>query len=138
MVATHPLRVLGAVAAVLTAGLLGGCDDGTERSVEAYCEAVERLAADDPFEELAVASPEEMESAFEQLRAGAERIATSAPGEQRTSAEDYAAGVEALVDQLRAAGFDPRRVDPLAYRAATDDYTDAAGAVTRAADAVCA
>lgn len=128
------------VAATLVAGLAGCGSDDNAGDVAAFCEAVTELQDEDPFAELEIASPGEMGAAFDRLDEGVDRIAETAPSEARRQAEAYQDAVDELIDQLRGAGFDPRNVDPLAYRAATDDYGDAAVSVSvdNAAAAVCA
>lgn len=127
---------LGIVVAVLA--VLGGCngDDG-DGDAAAFCDAVDALERNDPFAELQIASPGEMAAAFDQLADGADQIAERAPSEARTQAQSYEDSVQALVDQLRGAGFDPTKLDALAYRRATADYQDAAVAVGNAADSLC-
>lgn len=127
---------LAAVAATVAA--LAGCsDDGSAGDRQAFCEAVESLAADDPFADLEVASPREMRSAFAELRDGADAIEDSAPPEASVPASDYLAAVDELMDQLSGAGYDPRSLDPLEYGRAVEDYTEAATSVTNAANATC-
>ena len=123
---------------VLVAGLVGGCgseeDDG---DVAAFCEAVADLQDEDPFEGLDIASPGEMRSAFDRLDEGVGRIAETAPSEARPQAEAYQDSVDDVIDQLSGAGFDPRNLDPLAYREATDAYADAAVSVDNTARNLC-
>lgn len=123
---------------VVAAGLAGGCSDGDPGGdLEAFCGAIEELRDDDPFAELAVASPGEMRDAFEQLRAGAERVESAAPTEAEVQARAYLESVDRLIDLMRAAGYDPRSLDNLAYSDATSTYTSAAVSVDRAATAAC-
>lgn len=126
------------VAGAIAAGLAGCGSDDDDGDVAAFCEAVTELQDDDPFAELEIASPGEMRAAFDRLDEGVERIAETAPSEARQQAESYQDSVDELIDQLRGAGFDPRNLDPLDYRAATDAYGDAAISVDNAAAAVCA
>jgi len=125
------------VGAVVLVGLLGGCggDDGGD--VAAFCEAVEDLRDDDPFEELQIASPGEMRDAFADLAVGVDRIADAAPEEARSQARRYADAVEDLRDELAGAGYDPTRVDQLDYGQAVAAYTEGAVSVDNAADALC-
>lgn len=125
------------VAGVLAAGLAGCGSDDEGGDVVAFCEAVTELQDENPFAELEIASPAEMRAAFDRLDEGVDRIADSAPGEVRRQAEAYQASVDELIDQLRGAGFDPRNVDALDYRAATEDYGDAAVSVDNAAADLC-
>ena len=137
---TPPALLLAAqklIGALVLVGLLSGCggDDGGD--VAAFCEAVEDLRDDDPFEELQVASPGEMRDAFADLADGVDRIADAAPDEVGTQADRYADAVEALRDELAGAGYDPTRVDQLDYGQAVAAYTEAAVSVDNAADALC-
>lgn len=128
-------KLLGALVLV---GLLGGCGgDDEDGDLAAFCEAVADLEADDPFADLAIASPGEMRDAFAELADGVDRIADAAPAEVRTQAERYADGVEALRDELAGAGYDPTRVDQLRYGQAVAAYTEAAVSVDNATDALC-
>lgn len=115
------------------------CGDGSDRAGDraAFCDAVERLAADDPFADLAVASPGEMKSAFVQLRDGAAAIDASAPPDVQVQTSRYVDAVNELIRQLAGAGYDPRALDPLSYGRAVDGYTAAATSVTNAANATC-
>ena len=123
-----------AVALATAAGC--GSDDGGD--LRAFCAGIERLRDDDPFAELEVASPQEMRAAFEELQEGAARIRDEAPSEADVPADRYQDAVEAIVDQLRGAGFDPRRLDTLSYGRATSDYGEAADSLDGAADSLCA
>ncbi len=115
-----------------------GCgDDDTAPDPQAFCIAVADLRADDPFADLAMASPGEMRDAFDELRDGVVAIQSVAPAETEVQAGEYLAAVDELIDLLRAAGYDPRALDGLAYRDATARYTAAAVSVDNAADAVC-
>lgn len=122
----------------LATALIGSCgDDEGGGDVASFCSAVEALAADDPFDELAVASPQEMRAAFDQLRDGVEDIARSAPDDLSGRADRYLESVDDLIDQLRGAGYDPRQLDTLRYGAATDAYEEAAVSIENAADDAC-
>lgn len=126
------------LAGAVVAGLvLAGCggDDGGD--AQAFCAAVADLRADDPFAELPIASPGEMRDAFADLAEGADRIAGTAPPDARTQARRYADAVGSLRDELAGAGYDPTRVDHLAYAQAVAAYTEAAASVDNAADAIC-
>lgn len=136
MVPAHPLTRLGVVIVIALA--VAGCGgDGRSPDPQAFCAEIESLRADDPFAELLVASPGEMRDAFAELRAGAGRIADAAPSEVEVQARRYRDAVDDLVDQLNAAGYDPRTVDALAYRDATETYSAAASSLDNAADATC-
>ncbi len=131
-------RNLGGIVVLLVAGVLGGCgSDGDEGDLEAFCAAVESLRDEDPFAELEIASPGEMQAAFGRLDAGVDAIESAAPSEARRQARAYQDSVDELIDQLRGAGFDPRNVDPLAYRQATAAYGNAAVSVDNAAANLC-
>ena len=140
MVPAHPLTArLAALALAVAAVLTGlvGCGDDDEGDLRAFCRAVERLRADDPFGDLPVASPQEMRAAFEELQARAEVIGDEAPPGAEVQADRYRDAVDALVDQLRGAGFDPTQLDTLAYSRATADYGEAATSLDNAADSLC-
>jgi type VI protein secretion system component VasF len=137
---TPPAPLLAArklIGAVVLLGLLSGCGGDDDGDVAAFCEAVEDLRADDPFEELQIASPGEMRDAFADLAAGVDRIADAAPEEARSQAQRYAVAVEDLRDELAGAGYDPTRVDQLDYGQAVAAYTEGAVSVDNAADALC-
>lgn len=126
------------VAVALAVGLLSACgDDDNGGDVASFCSAVDALAADDPFAELAVASPQEMRAAFDELRDGVEAIARSAPDDVSGRADRYLDSVDELIDQLRGAGYDPRQLDTLRYGTATDAYEEAAVSIENAAEDAC-
>jgi hypothetical protein len=135
VVPAHPLTIV--VAVVLGLGGLAGCGSDGDGDPDGFCAAIERLRDDDPFAELGVASPQEMRAAFEELLDGAEAIRDDAPSEAAVSADRYRRAVQELVDQLRGAGFDPRRLDTLSYGRATSDYGEAADSLDRTADSLC-
>jgi hypothetical protein len=125
-----------ALVAALAVALPGcGGDDGGD--LAAFCQAVEDLRDDDPFADLAIASPEDMRGAFDALAVSVDRIAESAPQEARTQAQRYADAVDDLRDELAGAGYDPTRVDQLRYGQAVAAYTEAATSVDNTADANC-
>jgi hypothetical protein len=128
-------RKLGSFA--LIGIVLSGCGDDDPGDLAAFCEAVADLEANDPFEDLGIASPGEMRDAFAELAEGVDRIADEAPGEARPQARRYADAVEALRDELAGAGYDPTRVDQLRYGQAVAAYTEAAVSVSNSADANC-
>lgn len=137
MVPTHPLNRL-VVLTLLALVALGSCtDDRPAADSGSFCDAVDDLRTGDPFGDLAVASPGEMRDAFAALRDGAARIESSALPEAEVQAGEYAAAVDELIDQLAAAGYDPRALDNLAYTDATDRYATAASSLDNAADAAC-
>ena len=114
-----------------------GASDDAEADPQAFCEAVAALRGDDPFADLAMASPGEMRDAFDSLRDGVAAIDATAPAEAAVQAGEYLVAVDELIGLLRAAGYDPRALDGLAYRDATDRYTAAAVSVDNAAGATC-
>ncbi len=126
------MAVLLAVGALAVAGC--GDDDGDEA---AFCDAVAALRDDDPFAELALATPAEMRQAFDALAAGADRIADAAPGDAGVHADRYRDAVDDVRDELAGAGYDPTRVDGRRYARAVEEYTAAAGSLDNAADARC-
>ncbi len=122
----------------LSVAALAGCgDDGGGGDIASFCAAVDELADDDPFDGLDVASPQEMRAAFDELRAGVDAIARSAPADLESRTDRYLDSVDALMDQLRGTGYDPRQLDTLRYRTATNDYEEAAVSVENAADDAC-
>ena len=132
MVPAHPLtRVLA-----LLVLLLAACgSDGGDRA--SFCDGIERLRRDDPFAELAVASPGEMRDAFDDLRETAEAVASDAPSDAEVAADRYLATVDDLLDQLRGAGFELTELDLPAYRRATSEYGEAAASLDNAGRAIC-
>ena len=124
-------------AAVVLSLPVGGCGDEADGDLASFCAAVDRLSADDPFEGLDVASPQEMRAAFDELRRGVDAIADAAPDDLEGRANRYLDAVDDLIDQLRGAGFDPRQLDTLRYRTATSDYEEAAVSIENAAENAC-
>ena len=118
---------------LLLAAACGG--DGGDRA--AFCDGIERLRRDDPFADLAVASPGEMRDAFDDLREAAEAVAADAPSDAEVAADRYLGTVDDLLDQLRGAGFDLTELDLPAYRRATADYGEAAESLDNAGSAIC-
>lgn len=125
------------VGGTLSAGLAGCGSDDDAGDLAGFCEAVAELQDENPFAELEIASPGEMRAAFDRLEEGVDRIAETAPSEARRQAESYQDAVDEVIDQLRGAGFDPRNLDPLAYRGATNAYGNAAVSVDNAAADLC-
>lgn len=126
------------ISALVLVGLLGACgDDSGDGDVDAFCDAVADLKADDPFAELDIATPEEMRDAFAELADGVDRVADAAPTDARSQAQRWADAVDDLRDELAGAGYDLTRVDTLAYGQAVAAYTEAAVSVDNAADALC-
>lgn len=111
--------------------------DETERSDEAFCAAIAALADNDPFADLATAAPAEMQTAFDQLAEGARAITSAAPSDLAVAATRYRDAIDTLTDELRAAGFDPRQLDPLTYGAAATDYEAAAVSLENASQERC-
>ena len=137
MVPTHPLSRPPALLLIVLVMILAGCGGGGDGDPEAFCAAVEELRTDDPFADLEIASPQEMRAAFDELRAGAERIEDAAPASADVQAERYRAAVDELVDQLRGAGFDLRELDLTSYRRAARDHAEIAASLDNAAAAAC-
>lgn len=131
----RPLALLAAIA-VVTLGV-ASCSDDDSGDLATFCDAVHDLADNDPFADLSVASPEEMQTAFEQLRDGVAEIASAAPDDLRGRADRYLDAVDDLTAQLRGAAFDPRDLDSLAYRTAAADYEAAAVSIENAAGSAC-
>lgn len=123
-------------ASVLALGLAGCGGDGAP-DPSAFCAAIESLREDDPFEELAIASPGEMRDAFADLAERAGDAADDAPEDAEVQADRYVAAIEVLRGELAGAGYDPRRVDTTRYAAGVREYQAAAGSLTNAADATC-
>lgn len=126
-------------AAVAAIGLvLASCgDDGPARSTVAFCERYADLERADPFGELATASPGEMRDAFSSLAEATRALDAVAPDAVATQARRYRDATATVADVLDDADYDPRLVDALAYRGATQDYADAAQALAREAAAHC-
>ena len=109
--------------------------DGGDRA--SFCDGIERLRRDDPFADLAVASPGEMRDAFDDLREAADAVADAAPSEAEVAADRYRASVDDLLDQLRGAGFELTELDLPAYRRATSEYGRAAESLDNAGRSIC-
>jgi len=129
--------VRAAAAALAACTLLAACggDDGGDRV--AFCEAFAELRDDDPFADLAVASPGEMRDAFAALADGAERMADEAPAEAGVQADRYADAVEGLRDELAGGGYDLTQIDTRRYRDGVEVYGDAATSLANAARSIC-
>jgi hypothetical protein len=132
-----PAPALTAAGALALAALLAGCGSDGGGDPAAFCAAVDDLRGNDPFADLAVASPGEMRDAFAALADGARRIDDAAPESAEVQARRYAEAVEVLRDELAGAGYDPRQVDVQRYGDGVDDYTAAATSLGNAADATC-
>lgn len=126
-----------AVLPVAGLSLVAGCGDDEDGDLASFCASVDRLADNDPFAELELASPQEMRVAFDQLRAGVAAIADDAPPDLEGRTDRYLDAVDELIDQLRGAGFDPRQLDTLRYRSAAGEYEEAAISVENAAEQAC-
>lgn len=133
---TGPRFVLAATVVLGALGLAAcGGDSGADE--EAFCAAYDRLGQNNPFSELTMASPDEMKAAFDQLAEAADEIADAAPSNASVQADAYASAIDALMDQLRAAGYDPRNVDATAYQQAVTEYQETGGSLGREAEAIC-
>jgi hypothetical protein len=124
------------LAAALTAlvTLAGACGGGSEDTsdAKAFCQQLDRLAANDPFAAFGDrATDEEVSTAFDALVARAGALRHVAPAEARASAREYAEAAAALQRLLAAADFDGTKVDARAYRDQQLRYTKAAALLER-------
>jgi hypothetical protein len=132
------LLIAAAVAIVLgTIGLIvlattGGGDDEPSADRGAFCERLDRLTSNDPFAAFGErATAAEIAQAFDALVARTEELVDLAPDDVRGAARDAADSATRLRDLLAAADGDASEVDPLAYRAAQDRYTEAGDRLER-------
>lgn len=126
-------RVAAAAALVL---LLASCQRSSADTAT-FCERFDGLAANDPFADLDVARPAEMESAFLALHDAAEAIAAAAPAQAEANADAYVERIETLMDLLAGTRYDPRRLDSLEYNAAVADYSEVSERLGRDAAVLC-
>ena len=132
-------RVAAVAMAAMVVAVSAGCgDDGGGRDAATFCARFAELSGNSPFEDLLIATPEEMRDAFDTLRVSADRLADAAPDEAATAAGAYRDSIDTLIGDLEAAGFDNRNVDTLAYSRSVADYGDAAVTLDDAAQRVCA
>lgn len=133
------MRRLLASLLVGAAAVTAACgDDDPTPDAAAFCERLDRLAANDPFAAFGdAATSEEVAAAFAALVARAAELVDVAPDEARPAARAYADAVARLEELLRRAGYDGSRVDTRAYREQEVRYREAARLLERHLDAEC-
>jgi hypothetical protein len=125
-----------AVSAVLLALTACGGDSSASRS--AFCERLDRLAANDPFRVFGDrATDREIEQAFHALVDRAEELEEVAPDDARAAARAYASAAAELDDLMAAAGYDGDQVDARRYRDHQVDYAAAAARLERYLESEC-
>jgi hypothetical protein len=134
---SRALTVLLALLAGLAAG--AACSsDGDEGDAAAFCERLDRLSTNDPFQAFGDrVGTEEVRVAFASLREQAEDLAAVAPAEIAPAARDYAGAVDALDSLLAGAGYDGAAVDGRAYRSEQVRYQRGADRLLRHLDSAC-
>lgn len=132
------VRLLAGVLAGATVFGVGGCgSDGPTADPELFCQRLDRLASNDPFDAFGdVATPDQVETAFAALRERAAELVEVAPERARSAADEYRAAVIAIDDLLRGAGYSSS-VDPQAYQPLQLDYIEAAQRLERFLEAEC-
>lgn len=130
------LGLVVALAVPACGGDDGGGDDGGG-DASRFCERLDRLTRNDPFQAFGeTASEADVQVAFEALRARAEELADVAPPAARALADDYRDAVDALDDLLADAGYGTD-VDVRAYREQQLAYVHASELLLRYLDAEC-
>jgi hypothetical protein len=132
-------RAGGLLVALVVMAIIGGCSDGDGGDdIDLFCERINDLIDDDPFERLPdEATAGDLRRAFDALGAGADGVAEVAPDELRALARQYARATAALDDLLAGAGYRGDEVDPLEYRQAARAHAQAASSLEVAAGSTC-
>lgn len=129
-------RRAGLALAAVALGL-AACSSASEGDQAAFCERLDRLQRNDPFEAFGdQATPAEIEIAFTALRDRAQELLDVAPQDVRAAARDYRDAVRALDDLLAGAAYGTD-VDAAAYREQQVAYTEAAQRLERYLRAEC-
>jgi hypothetical protein len=118
------------VSAVLAVGACG--DDGGGADPVAFCDRLDRLARNDPFDAFgSEAGPEEIHAGFTALRERARELAAVAPEVVRPTARQYAEAVAAMDSLMAGAGYDGAVLDVDAYRVEQEQYAEASRLLLR-------
>lgn len=131
------------LAVLLTATVLTGataCGDGdpADGDQARFCERLDRLTRNDPFQAFGdAASAEDIEVAFGALVARADELVEVAPPQVRAAAREYADAARALDSLLAGAAYSPTHVDARAYREEQVAYVEAGQRLERYLDAEC-
>jgi hypothetical protein len=134
------LSALALVVILSAAGGLAGCGgDGSGEGDQAqFCERLDRLTGNDPFQAFGdTASPADIEAAFQALTARAGELVDVAPEAARGAAHDYADAAEALDGLLDDAGYVGADVDVAAYQEQQRAYVEAARRLERYLSSEC-
>lgn len=133
------VRRLTTAAAVTIALAVVSCgDDGGRADPVAFCDRLDRLTRNDPFDAFGPeAGPEEIRSGFVALRDRARELERLAPEAVRPTARDYAEAVAAMDSLMAGAGYDGAALDVAAYRAEQQRYTEASRLLLRHLEAEC-
>jgi hypothetical protein len=114
------------------------CGGGSSPDARTFCQRLDRLTANDPFQAFGDRATEtEVEAAFTALVARAKELLEVAPDDVRAAARDYVEAAEGLDDLLAAAAYDGDQVDARAYRDEQLKYTEAASRLERYLDKSC-
>jgi hypothetical protein len=130
--------VAAGLSLALVAGL-GACgnDDGGADPV-AFCDRLDRLTRNDPFDAFgAEAGPEEIRAGFAALRDRSRELVALAPEAVRPTAREYAQAVAAMDSLMAGAGYDGANLDVAAYRAEQQRYTEASRLLLRHLESEC-
>jgi hypothetical protein len=134
---TRLLAALLAGALVSGAGLTGCGDDSGDGDPAAFCQRLDRLTENDPFQAFGdTATKTEMQEAFTALKARADELVEVAPAAAQAAATDYRDAVLGLDELLAGAGYGTD-VDVRAYREQQTAYVEAAQRLERYLTAEC-
>jgi hypothetical protein len=132
-------RTASLLLAIVLAVGVGACgDDGGGADPVAFCDRLDRLARNDPFDAFgAEAGAEEIRAGFTALRQRAVELVPLAPEAVRPTAHEYADAVTAMDSLMAGAGYDGAALDIEAYRIEQQRYAEASRLLLRHLDAEC-